>query len=40
MAERAQELKAAAHRGSRAKKANGENDVLAKIAEMRSDNNR
>jgi uncharacterized protein YdhG (YjbR/CyaY superfamily) len=34
MRERAQELKAAAHRGSRAGKVNGENDVLAKIAEM------
>jgi len=34
MKERAQELKAAAHRGSRAGKADGENDVLAKIAEM------
>jgi uncharacterized protein YdhG (YjbR/CyaY superfamily) len=34
MRERAQELKAAAHRGSRAGKADGENDVLAKIAEM------
>ncbi len=35
MAERAQELKAAARRGSRASKADGEKDVLAKIAEMR-----
>src|SRR3989441_5601895 len=34
MKERAQELKAEAHRGSRAKKAGGESDVLAKIAEM------
>ncbi len=34
MAERAQELKAAARRGSRADKADGESDVLAKIAEM------
>ena len=34
MRERAQELKAAARRGSRAGKAEGENDVLAKIAEM------
>src|SRR6266702_215817 len=34
MKERAQELKAEARRGPRAKKANGENDVLAKIAEM------
>jgi uncharacterized protein YdhG (YjbR/CyaY superfamily) len=34
MAERARELKAAARRGSRANKADGENDVLAKIAEM------
>ena len=34
MREHAQELKAAAHRGSRASKADGENDVLAKIAEM------
>lgn len=34
MAERAQELKAAAHRGSRPNKADGENDVLAKIAGM------
>ena len=32
--ERAQELKAAARRGSRAGKADGEHDVLAKIAEM------
>ena len=34
MRERAQELKAAARRGSRADKADGESDVLAKIAEM------
>jgi uncharacterized protein YdhG (YjbR/CyaY superfamily) len=34
MRERAQELKAAAHRSSRAGEADGENDVLAKIAEM------
>ncbi len=34
MKERAQELKAAARRGSRAGKADGERDVLAKIAEM------
>jgi uncharacterized protein YdhG (YjbR/CyaY superfamily) len=34
MKERAQELKAAARRGPRARKANEENDVLAKIAEM------
>jgi uncharacterized protein YdhG (YjbR/CyaY superfamily) len=34
MKERAQELKAQARRGSRAKKADGESDVLAKIAEM------
>jgi uncharacterized protein YdhG (YjbR/CyaY superfamily) len=34
MKERAQELKAEASRGPRAKKANGERDVLAKIAEM------
>jgi uncharacterized protein YdhG (YjbR/CyaY superfamily) len=34
MQERAQELKAAARRGPRASKADGENDVLAKIAEM------
>ncbi|HUO70109.1 MAG TPA: DUF1801 domain-containing protein [Solirubrobacteraceae bacterium] len=34
MRERAQELKAAARRGSRASKADGESDVLAKIAEM------
>jgi uncharacterized protein YdhG (YjbR/CyaY superfamily) len=32
--ERAQELKAEARRGPRAKKADGESDVLAKIAEM------
>jgi uncharacterized protein YdhG (YjbR/CyaY superfamily) len=34
MKERAQELKAEARRGPRAKKADGESDVLAKIAEM------
>jgi uncharacterized protein YdhG (YjbR/CyaY superfamily) len=34
MRERARELKAAARRGSRAGKAGGESDVLAKIAEM------
>src|SRR6059036_1458237 len=34
MRERAQELKAAARRGPRAAKADGESDVLAKIAEM------
>ena len=34
MAERVQELKAAAQRGARASKADGEKDVLAKIAEM------
>ena len=34
MKERAQELKAEARRGSRAQKADGEGDVLAKIAEM------
>jgi uncharacterized protein YdhG (YjbR/CyaY superfamily) len=34
MKERAQELKADARRGSRAKKADGESEVLAKIAEM------
>src|SRR5436853_6923560 len=34
MKERAQELKADARRGPRAKKADGEGDVLAKIAEM------
>ena len=34
MKERAQELKAEAHRGPRADKADGESDVLAKIAEM------
>lgn len=34
MKERAQELKADARRGSGAKKADGESDVLAKIAEM------
>jgi uncharacterized protein YdhG (YjbR/CyaY superfamily) len=34
MKERAQELKAAARRGPHAGKADGENDVLAKIAEM------
>ena len=35
MKERVQELKAAARRGPRARKADGESDVLAKIAEMR-----
>jgi uncharacterized protein YdhG (YjbR/CyaY superfamily) len=34
MKERAQELKAGARRGARADKADGESDVLAKIAEM------
>ena len=34
MKERAQELKAETRRGSRANKADGESDVLAKIAEM------
>jgi uncharacterized protein YdhG (YjbR/CyaY superfamily) len=34
MKERARELKASARRGSRAAKADGESDVLAKIAEM------
>jgi uncharacterized protein YdhG (YjbR/CyaY superfamily) len=34
MKERAQELKAEARRGPRARKADGESDVLAKIAEM------
>ena len=34
MRERAQELKAAARRGPRARKADGETDLLAKIAEM------
>jgi uncharacterized protein YdhG (YjbR/CyaY superfamily) len=34
MKERAQELKAEARRGPRAKKTDGESDVLAKIAEM------
>jgi uncharacterized protein YdhG (YjbR/CyaY superfamily) len=34
MKQRAQELKAEARRGPRAKKADGESDVLAKIAEM------
>ena len=34
MKERAQEMKAEARRGSRAGKADGESDVLAKIAEM------
>jgi uncharacterized protein YdhG (YjbR/CyaY superfamily) len=34
MKERAQELKAGARRGRRASKADGESDVLAKIAEM------
>ncbi|HTF07939.1 MAG TPA: DUF1801 domain-containing protein [Asanoa sp.] len=37
MKERAKELKATARRGSRAAKADGEGDVLAKIAEMPSD---
>ena len=35
MKERAQELKAGARRGARAKKADGESELLAKIAEMR-----
>ncbi|HEY6294744.1 MAG TPA: DUF1801 domain-containing protein [Streptosporangiaceae bacterium] len=35
MKDRAQELKTGARRGSRADKADGEGDVLAKIAEMR-----
>ena len=35
MKERAQELKAEARRGPRAKKEDGESDVLAKIAELR-----
>jgi uncharacterized protein YdhG (YjbR/CyaY superfamily) len=35
MQERTQELKAEARRGSRAKRADGEGDVLAKIAEMK-----
>ena len=35
MKERARELKAAARRGPRAAKADGESEVLAKIAEMR-----
>ena len=35
MKEHAQELKTAARRGPRAAKADGESDVLAKIAEMR-----
>jgi uncharacterized protein YdhG (YjbR/CyaY superfamily) len=34
MRERAQEVKSAARRGARASKADGESDVLAKIAEM------
>jgi uncharacterized protein YdhG (YjbR/CyaY superfamily) len=34
MKDRAQELKASARRGSKADKADGENEVLAKIAEM------
>jgi ATP-dependent DNA ligase len=34
MKERARELKAEARRGPRAKEADGESDVLAKIAEM------
>ena len=34
MRDRAQELKAAARRGGRSDKADGENDLLAKIAEM------
>jgi uncharacterized protein YdhG (YjbR/CyaY superfamily) len=34
MKERAQELRAEGRRGPRAKKADGESDVLAKIAEM------
>jgi uncharacterized protein YdhG (YjbR/CyaY superfamily) len=34
MKERAKELKAATHRGPRAAKADGESDLLAKIAEM------
>jgi uncharacterized protein YdhG (YjbR/CyaY superfamily) len=34
MRDRAQEVKAEARRGSRAKKADGESDVLAKIAEL------
>lgn len=37
MKEHAQELKTAARRGSRATKADGESDVLAKIAEMSED---
>jgi uncharacterized protein YdhG (YjbR/CyaY superfamily) len=36
MKERAQELKADARRGPRAKKADGEGDLLAKIAEMKA----
>jgi uncharacterized protein YdhG (YjbR/CyaY superfamily) len=36
MRERAKELKAAARRGPRASKADGESDVLAKIAEMQT----
>ena len=35
MKERVQELKAAARRGPRSHKADGESDVLAKIADMR-----
>ena len=35
MRERAEELKAERRRGTRAKKADGESDVLAKIAEMK-----
>jgi uncharacterized protein YdhG (YjbR/CyaY superfamily) len=35
MKERAQEVKAEARRGSRSRKADGESDVLAKIAEMK-----
>ncbi|HMG53623.1 MAG TPA: hypothetical protein VK601_09075, partial [Kofleriaceae bacterium] len=34
MRERAQEVKSAARRGARGSKADGESDVLAKIAEM------
>ena len=37
MKERAQEVKASARRGPRAAKADGESDVLAKIAEMPND---
>jgi uncharacterized protein YdhG (YjbR/CyaY superfamily) len=36
MRERAEELKAVARRGGRANKVDGENDVLAKIAEMQA----